>query len=54
MFSSDPIPPPHHCFKILLNLANAKPVSDNISNFTKTTLKDSTGSFMKSAYFKTY
>lgn len=34
MFSSDPIPLPHHCFKILLNLVNAKPGSDNVSNFT--------------------
>lgn len=54
MFSSDHIPLSHLCFKILLNLVSTKPGSDNISNFTKTTLEDSTGSFMKSPYFKTY
>lgn len=54
MFTSDPIPPPHHCHKILFNLVNAKPGSDNISDFTKTAFKDSTGSFIKSVFFKTY
>ena len=54
MFTSGPIPTPHHCYKILFNLVNAKPALDNISDFTKTTFKDSTGFFMKSVFFKTY